>query len=319
MTLAHSTATHNGFRRASRIMELAQHTQILTDWSLRYDQLSKGRFEGNIREVWIDGVQLYEEELSQSVFQRGSGRANTLCLGVFHRQSQEAIWRGKTLSCAEVSWLADGAEVMMKTPQYSSFLALSIPLQLLDSAPQQLKHSASAVHHPALAQAIRQQILATLQGITEHPLQMVSKEARQQFKSEICELVLSFIDSAKGVIPSRHSIQKAQRVVANAQDAMMAHQDTPLTMDQLCQLTHTSRRTLQNCFEVVCGQSPAVFLKNLRLNGVRRSLVLEDQQFSVSDVAALWGFWHLSQFTADYKRLFGELPSSTLKALRKLH
>ena len=31
------------------------------------------------------------------------------------------------------------------------------------------------------------------------------------------------------------------------------------------------------------------------------------------DVAARWGFWHLSQFAVDYKKLFGELPSRTLR------
>jgi len=32
---------------------------------------------------------------------------------------------------------------------------------------------------------------------------------------------------------------------------------------------------------------------------------------TVGDVAARWGFWHLSRFAADYSRLFGELPSAT--------
>jgi AraC family ethanolamine operon transcriptional activator len=34
----------------------------------------------------------------------------------------------------------------------------------------------------------------------------------------------------------------------------------------------------------------------------------------VQDVAAAWGFWHLSQFATDYRKLFGMRPSETLKA-----
>jgi AraC family ethanolamine operon transcriptional activator len=34
----------------------------------------------------------------------------------------------------------------------------------------------------------------------------------------------------------------------------------------------------------------------------------------VQDVAAAWGFWHLSQFATDYRKLFGTRPSDTLKA-----
>ena len=32
----------------------------------------------------------------------------------------------------------------------------------------------------------------------------------------------------------------------------------------------------------------------------------------VSDVVNDWGFWHMGQFAADYRKLFGELPSETL-------
>jgi AraC-like DNA-binding protein len=49
------------------------------------------------------------------------------------------------------------------------------------------------------------------------------------------------------------------------------------------------------------------------LNGVRRGLRDAEKGVAVQDVAAHWGFWHLGQFAQDYKRLFGELPSTTLR------
>jgi len=46
----------------------------------------------------------------------------------------------------------------------------------------------------------------------------------------------------------------------------------------------------------------------------RRELRRADSSLaSVSDVAERYGFWHLSQFAADYRWLFGELPSETLR------
>ncbi|CAG9232914.1 hypothetical protein BVI1335_880001 [Burkholderia vietnamiensis] len=33
----------------------------------------------------------------------------------------------------------------------------------------------------------------------------------------------------------------------------------------------------------------------------------------MQDVAAAWGFWHLSQFATDYRRMFGKRPSETLR------
>ena len=34
---------------------------------------------------------------------------------------------------------------------------------------------------------------------------------------------------------------------------------------------------------------------------------------SVQDAAAAYGFWHMSQFALDYRQMFGERPSETLK------
>ncbi|MFC3393425.1 helix-turn-helix domain-containing protein [Brenneria rubrifaciens] len=307
LTSDSGSSHQNGFRCASHIRELAQHSRLLTDWSLRYDQLSKGRFEGNIKEAWIDGIQFHEEQLSQAVFQSGKGRDKTLCLGVFNRLPDEARWMGKSLTLQDVTWSYNGGELMLQTPDHAAIQVLSIPLSLLSDIATELPNAVYSVRDDALASRIRQQITATFNSIINHPLQMAGRQARQHFKSDLRGLVFAFFDVAnQHNTPVRHSLQKAQRVVKSAQD-------------ELCLMTHTSRRTLQNCFEIVTGQSPAVFLKNMRLNGVKRTLVTRHEPLSISEVASQWGFWHLSQFTADYKRLFGELPSQTLKAIHRLN
>ena len=61
---------------------------------------------------------------------------------------------------------------------------------------------------------------------------------------------------------------------------------------------------------------PAAELRGLvRLNGVRRDLKSRAHEacVKVQDVAARWGFWHLSEFSRDYSAQFGELPSQTLR------
>ncbi len=71
---------------------------------------------------------------------------------------------------------------------------------------------------------------------------------------------------------------------------------------------------MRNAFLERFGVSPKAYLQALRLNGVRRVLRRSDPLNSkVSNVANYWGFWHMGQFAADYRRLFGELPSDTLR------
>jgi AraC family ethanolamine operon transcriptional activator len=65
----------------------------------------------------------------------------------------------------------------------------------------------------------------------------------------------------------------------------------------------------------VLDLNPVKFLRALRLNAVRRALkqAAGSERVAVADIAARWGFWHLSHFSADYKAMFGELPSETLR------
>lgn len=65
------------------------------------------------------------------------------------------------------------------------------------------------------------------------------------------------------------------------------------------------------------GTTPVAYLRAIRLNGVRRELLNAAQAGGgVYDIAVRWGFWHFSQFSMDYKRQFGELPSRTLQRAR---
>ncbi|WP_040503359.1 helix-turn-helix domain-containing protein, partial [Herbaspirillum lusitanum] len=108
-------------------------------------------------------------------------------------------------------------------------------------------------------------------------------------------------------------------IVGDARDYAMDNQDVPITISMLCEQLHVSRRTLQYCFEDVLGISPMTYLRSLRLNGVRRQLMqgaaaVSPHAVRVGDVAAAWGFSNFSQFSCDYKKLFGESPSSALRA-----
>lgn len=102
--------------------------------------------------------------------------------------------------------------------------------------------------------------------------------------------------------------------MAKARDFVLGHCDQVITVPQLCERLHVSRRTLQYCFEDVLDISPMQYLRVIRLNGARRHLRenLSDAR-TVRDVAADWGFWHFSQFSSDYRKLFGQSPSESLR------
>lgn len=86
-----------------------------------------------------------------------------------------------------------------------------------------------------------------------------------------------------------------------------------VSVPELCRESAASISTLERAFRERFGLSPKRYMTALRLGGVRRSL-LDPQEFRcIADIAAHWGFWHMSKFAADYRQMFGELPSVTFR------
>lgn len=310
------------FKKSSRSLDLNQHVQMFTDWQQRYDQLSRGRFEGELTEAWVGGIQIFEERTSQAVFQTGIGRADTVALGVFSSLPGTARWQGVSLSMDHVTAMNKDNTLELSTPRDCVMLGVSVPVAMFapldaslpDGGVKACLQSLASAHvlSPSLAALMRHRLNQALLTLTYQPMQLALVEARNQLSSEIVGLVDEYVRVAL-VASDVPSPAKARRVVALARDYIEQHPDRPITVLDLCQQTFTSRRTLQYCFEQVVGMSPAAYLKVLRLNGMRRDLVAAGGAVTIGDLAARWGFWHLSQFSLDYKRLFGELPSETLK------
>ena len=84
-------------------------------------------------------------------------------------------------------------------------------------------------------------------------------------------------------------------------------------MLELCRELAVSERTLHYAFQEIRGLSPMAYFKASRLNAVRQELkAAAAGTTTVGEIAQRWGFWHNGEFAADYRRLFGELPSQTL-------
>jgi AraC-like DNA-binding protein len=103
-------------------------------------------------------------------------------------------------------------------------------------------------------------------------------------------------------------------VVRRAIDLMHAHPETPWTTVQLASATGVSARALQKAFQRSGYLPPMTYLRRLRLHKARAELTAHrPNEHTVTAVASHWGFLHLSRFAEQYRQLFGESPSATLK------
>jgi AraC-like DNA-binding protein len=88
---------------------------------------------------------------------------------------------------------------------------------------------------------------------------------------------------------------------------MHEHLDTPVDVARLAARAAMSTATFHRHFKAATGTSPINYHKQLRLHEARRLIAIDDD--SVSRIAAAVGYASPSQFSRDYKRVFGTSPA----------
>jgi AraC family transcriptional regulator, ethanolamine operon transcriptional activator len=107
------------------------------------------------------------------------------------------------------------------------------------------------------------------------------------------------------------------RVVLEAEVVLRGHLDAPITIGELSRTLGVSERTMRNAFADVYQESPKRYFLNERLRRARQALSnVHDDGASVTSIATQYGFYELSRFALQYKALFGESPSQTLRRHR---
>jgi AraC family ethanolamine operon transcriptional activator len=90
--------------------------------------------------------------------------------------------------------------------------------------------------------------------------------------------------------------------------------DQNLPIEEICRGLDVSERTLRTLCAEQLGMSPTGYLRLRRMSLVQRALGRGDADaVTVSEAAMRHGFRSLGRFAADYRALFGELPSVTLQ------
>jgi len=309
-------------RRDRLLLDPQEHARLFAGWEQRYDQISHGPFRSRLVEIEFSDIHIFEETLGQAVFQAGSCPRDVVALGVFSAISGNARWQGRSVGRDDVLFLDDRSEFLLSTPPTSTLLAIGVRVAALEPwceyAPLPLRESAHRLAAaPMRDRSAAQRLRESLSAIIGEPSLCLEGRLPGGVMRRLDEkLMMLVVDLLQGKSDHRAktSLAKAKQVVQRSRAYALERRDQPPGLPELCRHNHVSPRTLQYCFQAVLGESPASYMKMLRLNGSRRDLKRLDENVLISDIAANWGFWHLSQFASDYRRMFGELPSTTRTA-----
>lgn len=313
-----------GWARSVLTFDIDAHAAAQGDWALRYEQLSSGSFRGELTMVQLEGLRLFGEKTNLSLRQRGRLGDQVYGFAMSAEPTGDVYFDGRKVH-ADAILCGSGREIDFVTPARHHLIASAVERSLLnplwESMYQKpvaawLEHQVELLPTPENAAALRTrhlQVLNEALSLAQHfPDASGLRKLRDDILIEWIEALPPSVD-----ISDLDSLARRKRLVDKACDLMMANPDEPPSILDVCSRVGASRRKLNYCFQDVLGTSPTQYLRALRLNGVRRGLREAGAGATVQDVAARWGFWHLGQFSLDYKKHFFELPSETLSRARK--
>jgi AraC-like DNA-binding protein len=96
---------------------------------------------------------------------------------------------------------------------------------------------------------------------------------------------------------------------------LKAHYAEAMTVDALAELAGMSPSALHRHFRAVAGMSPLQYQKHLRLHEARRLMLSE--ALNADQACFRVGYLSPSQFSREYRRLFGAPPRRDMDALRR--
>lgn len=298
----------------------------LSGWDHQYQQVGPGEFRGEMLVSQNDSLQISQNIWERSIHYRGAAPKGTIGLAVTMSCAGPAYWNGVAVSPNDVILQRAGLEAdYVSGSRWDSFVMAIPEAELMQQIanftqedPADVLMDLEIIHlapqHAAQIRHYARDYLRTLKNCLANP----------QPKTELSgmgELVVKLLAQmmAHSLTQSAQQCGLAQRqeLIRKIEKFDDEYSDLPVQIGTLHQLTGLSSRTLQRAFNDQTGMSPLHYLKCRRLNHVRRTLHDSSPGSTlVKQVAYDFGFSHHGQFSRDYQKLFGELPSHTLRCVQ---
>lgn len=291
----------------------------------RYTQLQAGKLQGNYVEVNLGDVQVFREKLTAGALIEAAPASAFVPFGTLLSDVDNFSFCGKRvekntiLQATGGTWdvnFKEGLDFVAAAFHRDSFSRNIEQLTGHEIPHNWLISKACLTDRKALTRfAIGlNNIINTVQ---QRPEILEKQNALRMLGDSVLKLIVNVLTITTATIDKPIKQSNRQLGIRLVVDYLHSYGSDVPTMPELCKIAKLSERNLQYGFKEYLGVTPVRYLRLLRLNGVRRELLIsQPKQDKIVDVALNWGFVELGRFAGEYRQLFQELPSTTLNNVR---
>ena len=303
----------------SNIEELAQ---FQVNKNRRYMQLQPGVLKGRFSEANLGSVQIFRESLTAGASIEATPASNFLPFAAISPESGELRYCGKGCTTNKLIQATGGDwDISFKdrldyigTVFNREALKLNIEQLTCKEMPADWLISKSSLTNPVALNAYRQGVAKILLKVQTQPELLQNTSVQRTLSSTVLALTLNALMPTtqynEKLKPQKHRILGVRRVI----DYLQVYAVQLPTIAELCEISKLSERSLEYGFREYLGITPIRYLRLVRLNGARQDLLVAvPMKGAVLSIALNWGFLELGRFAGEYRQLFKELPSETLR------
>ena len=288
-------------------------------WESQVRQIEPGKPEVKIETYTGRRTQLHRIQINRGCHQRGGTPGGLLHFAIPCNEGR-LVWRGAdvTADCLLNHNDPNGFDAVSATG--FSAMIISLERELLQDMAQALKldikpesfTANDAIYAVRSAQIplLRHRLEKFFTAMRDYPQSRDSISAVEEIESNLPgQLLYALADPVES--GGQPSARIRGRGLERSLQYIDQHAREAITVQELCTASAVNWRTLERAYRDHFGVTPKAYLKFVRLNGVRSDLLQAAPDEKIIDIAGGWGFWHPGQFAADYRKLFGELPTAT--------
>jgi AraC family ethanolamine operon transcriptional activator len=315
----HQPAAGGGAALASpgeprRIRDFDHLVLLFAAWHGRFEQLSRGRFEGTVRVARGRHARAFRATTNQALRAKGRESVGVMSICLVTPRGARCVWQGRHLDPGRVVVLGGDAEADHQTSKDAvSFQFLIGEDRFRRAVVDQTGDDPGPMGwRPVLpAPGAYARLEAAMGRFLDDP--SAPTAGGEDAESACVAAAVAALFPPAGRSPHGGLPLAARSVlVRRAEAAMRDRLRAAVGEADLCRELGVRGRTLRLAFRERFGMGPMAYYQSLRLNAVRAALKDGGGEVPVAGVARAFGFHHPGKFAGYYRRLFGEVPSETI-------